>query len=101
MVFPNLEDIVEDIVEQVFLDKQREDGVYDYESLPKVPPPSSSWFQIIFTVALSGSELPQVGSRSSVLTFERLALIEFHNTAGNGSICPRYSSCSATFGVLR
>ncbi|KAJ7161495.1 hypothetical protein C8R43DRAFT_336476 [Mycena crocata] len=35
MVFPNLEDIVEDIVEQVFLDKQREDGVYDYESLPK------------------------------------------------------------------
>ncbi|KAJ7633051.1 hypothetical protein FB45DRAFT_832488 [Roridomyces roridus] len=35
MPFPNIEDVIEGIVEQVFLDRQRLDGVYDYESLPK------------------------------------------------------------------
>ncbi|KAJ7137823.1 hypothetical protein C8R44DRAFT_975804 [Mycena epipterygia] len=35
--FPDIEDIVENIVDEVFLDKQREDGVYDYRSLPKNP----------------------------------------------------------------
>ncbi|KAJ7735264.1 hypothetical protein DFH07DRAFT_113361 [Mycena maculata] len=35
MPFPNIEDIIENIVEQVFLDRRRADGVYDYESLPE------------------------------------------------------------------
>ncbi|KAJ7477925.1 hypothetical protein B0H11DRAFT_2281153 [Mycena galericulata] len=36
MPFPNIEDIIDNIVAQVFLDGRRADGdVYDYESLPK------------------------------------------------------------------
>ncbi|KAJ7481138.1 hypothetical protein B0H11DRAFT_2024390 [Mycena galericulata] len=35
MPFPNIEDIVENVVDQLFLDRRRADGVYDYESLPK------------------------------------------------------------------
>ncbi|KAJ7024277.1 hypothetical protein C8F04DRAFT_1047389 [Mycena alexandri] len=35
MPFVDFEDVVQNIVDEVFLDKQREDGVYDYESLPK------------------------------------------------------------------
>ncbi|KAJ6553836.1 hypothetical protein B0H10DRAFT_2241827 [Mycena sp. CBHHK59/15] len=35
MVFPNIEDIVENIVDEVFLDKLTEEGYYDYDGLPK------------------------------------------------------------------
>ncbi|KAJ7735266.1 hypothetical protein DFH07DRAFT_1065084 [Mycena maculata] len=35
MPFPNIEDIVEHIVDQVFLDKIDVEGVYDHERLPK------------------------------------------------------------------
>ncbi|KAJ6531601.1 hypothetical protein DFH09DRAFT_137694 [Mycena vulgaris] len=35
MAFPDLEDIVEHVVDELFLDKTDEDGVYDYERLPK------------------------------------------------------------------
>ncbi|KAJ6531204.1 hypothetical protein B0H19DRAFT_1190747 [Mycena capillaripes] len=35
MSFWNFDDVVENIVDEVFLDKQDEDGVYDYERLPK------------------------------------------------------------------
>jgi hypothetical protein len=37
MGFWDFEDVVENIIDEVFLDKQRDDGAYDYESLPKVP----------------------------------------------------------------
>ncbi|KAJ6563226.1 hypothetical protein B0H10DRAFT_1119885 [Mycena sp. CBHHK59/15] len=35
MPFPNIEDIVENIVDEVFLDKLTENGYYDYDSFPK------------------------------------------------------------------
>ncbi|KAF7337923.1 hypothetical protein MVEN_02015500 [Mycena venus] len=35
MSFFNFEDVVHQIVDHIFLDKQDEDGVYDYERLPK------------------------------------------------------------------
>ncbi|KAJ7766744.1 hypothetical protein B0H16DRAFT_371960 [Mycena metata] len=35
MPFVDFEDVVQNIVDEVFLDKQDEDGVYDYERLPK------------------------------------------------------------------
>ncbi|KAJ7217036.1 hypothetical protein GGX14DRAFT_601812 [Mycena pura] len=35
MPFVNFEDVIENIVDQVFLDKTDEDGVYDWERLPK------------------------------------------------------------------
>jgi hypothetical protein len=36
MAFADFEDIVENIVDELFLDKTDEDGVYDYYRLPKV-----------------------------------------------------------------
>ncbi|KAJ7080365.1 hypothetical protein B0H15DRAFT_953557 [Mycena belliarum] len=35
MVFPDLEDVVEHIMDELFLDKTDEDGVYDHQRLPK------------------------------------------------------------------
>lgn len=36
MPFFDFEDVVDNIVDEVFLDKQDDDGVYNYEHLPKV-----------------------------------------------------------------
>ncbi|KAJ7264979.1 hypothetical protein B0H12DRAFT_1321375 [Mycena haematopus] len=47
--FFDYDDVVDNIVDEVFLDKQDEDGVYDYERLPKVLKLSQANFTLLIS----------------------------------------------------